>query len=112
MALERLAKSHPLIPPETKAAIREGTLHLPGTAPYEWLPPRSAQQPKLPGISRISEEKLQTAYDAGLVLQRFIGHFNLPDSVNASVNNGVLLPPPGTPSLAHWVRRVASISRY
>ncbi len=38
------------------------------------------------------------------MLQRFVGHFNLPDSVNASVDRGVLLLSGGAPHT--WLTRV------
>ncbi len=103
LALQRLAKDHP-IPPETKAAIRDGTLHLSGTAPYEWLASVRESAPKLPGISRISEDKLEISYDPRLVLQRFSDRFNLPDSVNASVEKGVLVLSGEAPHA--WLTRV------
>ena len=59
---------------------------------------------KLPGDHRISEEKLQVAYDAKLVLQRFTDRFHLPDSVNAAVEKGVLIVSGEAPHA--WLTRV------
>jgi len=103
LALGRFRQAYPP-PAGVTAAIDHGTLFLSGTAPYEWIAPVRAGATKLPGIRRISEEKLQTAYDAGLVLQRFIGHFNLPDSVNATVEKGVLVLSGEAPHA--WLTRV------
>ncbi len=86
------------------ARVENGTLQLSGTAPYEWLAPVRTGATKLPGISKISEEHLQIAYDPRLVLQRFADRFNLPDSVNASVKNGVLVLAGEAPHA--WLMRV------
>ena len=84
--------------------FENGALELSGTAPYEWLAPVRTGATKLPGISKISEEHLQIAYDPRLVLQRFTDRFNLPDSVNASVKDGVLVLAGEAPHA--WLMRV------
>ena len=72
--------------------------------PYEWLAPVRENAVKLPGISRISEEHLQVAYDAKLVLQRFSNRFGLPDTVNATMQNDILVL---SGEAAHaWLMRV------
>ncbi|MBA3607029.1 MAG: OmpA family protein [Chthoniobacterales bacterium] len=103
MALGRLAKSYP-IPSGTRATIQDGTLHLAGTAPYEWLASVRGNADKFPGISRIAEDNFQVIYDSRLVLQRFSDRFSLPDSVNASVENGVLFLSGEAPHA--WLTRV------
>jgi outer membrane protein OmpA-like peptidoglycan-associated protein len=103
LALGRFRKAYPL-PAGVNAAVGHGTLYLSGTASYEWLATVREGATKLPGISGISEEKLKVAYDPGLVLQRFVGHFNLPDSVNAAVEKGVLVLAGEAPHA--WLARV------
>lgn len=103
LALGRFREAYPL-PAGVKAAVGQGTLFLSGTASYEWITPVREGATKLPGIRRISEEKLQIAYDAKLVLQRFDDRFNLPDSVNAAVEKGVLVLSGEAPH--GWVTRV------
>ncbi len=90
LVLTRFRRAFPP-PPGVTAKVENGTLLLSGTAPYEWLAPVREGAPKLPGIGKISEEHLKVAYDAKLVLQRFSDRFNLPDTVNASVQDGVLI---------------------
>jgi outer membrane protein OmpA-like peptidoglycan-associated protein len=85
-------------------AVDKGTLVLLGKAPYEWIAPVRAGATKLPGIRQISEEKLEVAYDAKLVLQRFTDRFHLPDSVNAAVEKGVLVLAGEAPHA--WLTRV------
>ncbi len=102
-ALGRLARAHP-IPPGTKAVVQDGTLHLSGTTPYEWLASVREDAPKFPGIKRISEDKLQVTYDPRLVLERFSDRFNLPDSVSAAVEKGVLVLSGEAPHA--WLTRV------
>lgn len=77
-------------PPGVKADVVDGTLALSGTAPYEWLESVRSGALKLPGIDRVSEERLQVTYDPKLVLKRVSELFNLPDSVNASVKDSIL----------------------
>jgi outer membrane protein OmpA-like peptidoglycan-associated protein len=103
LALERFRQAYPL-PARVKAAVGQGTLFLSGTAPYEWIAPVREGATKLPGIRRISEAKLQIAYDAPLVLQRFRDRFNLPDSVNAAIEKGVLVLSGEAPH--GWLTRV------
>jgi OOP family OmpA-OmpF porin len=91
-------------PPEVKAAVSNGTLFLSGTAPYEWLAPVRTGAPKLPGITKVSDEHLQVAYDSKLVLQRFVDQYNLPDSVNANVQKQVLILAGEAPHA--WLMRV------
>jgi outer membrane protein OmpA-like peptidoglycan-associated protein len=91
-------------PPEVKAAVSNGTLFLSGTAPYEWLAPVRTGALKLPGITKISDENLQVAYDPKLVLQRFVDQYNLPDSVNANVQKQVLVLAGEAPHA--WLMRV------
>jgi len=103
LALERFRQAYPL-PAGVKAAVGQGTLFLSGTAPYEWIAPVREGATKLPGIRQISEAKLQIAYDAPLVLQRFRDRFNLPDSVNAAIEKGVLVLSGEAPH--GWLTRV------
>ena len=91
-------------PPEVTVAVDNGTLVLSGKAPYEWIAPVREGATKLPGIRQISEEKLEVAYDAKLVLQRFTDRFHLPDSVNAAVEKGVLVLSGEAPHA--WLTRV------
>ena len=58
----------------------------------------------LPGIGRVSEKELKVAYDPALVLRRFTDRFNLPDSVSASVKDGVLILAGEAPHA--WLTRV------
>jgi outer membrane protein OmpA-like peptidoglycan-associated protein len=102
-ALARFRDAFPL-PPGLMARVENGTLQLSGSAPYEWLAPVRTGATRLPGINKISEEHLQITYDAKLALQRFINRFNLPDSVNASVKNGVLVLAGEAPHA--WLMRV------
>ncbi|MGI8957591.1 MAG: OmpA family protein [Chthoniobacterales bacterium] len=103
LALARFRNAYPL-PAGASAVVADGTLRLSGTAPYEWLAPVRDGAMKLPGIRRVSEEKLKVAYDPGLVLQRLAAKFNLPDSVNASVDHRVLLLSGEAPHA--WLMRV------
>ncbi len=103
LAAARFRNVFPL-PAGVQARVENGTLQLSGTAPYEWLASVRAGAIRLPGISKISEEHLQVAYDAKLVLQRFVGRYNLPDSVNASVQKGVLVLAGEAPHA--WLMRV------
>jgi outer membrane protein OmpA-like peptidoglycan-associated protein len=103
LALERFHQAYPP-PPGVKAAIGQGTLFLSGTAPYKWIAPVREGATKLAGIRRISEEKLQITYDAKLILQRFSDRYNLPDSVNAAVEKGVLVLSGEAPHA--WLTRV------
>ena len=93
-------------PPPTgvTVAVDNGTLVLSGNAPYEWIAPVREGATKLAGIRQISEEKLEVAYDAKLVLQRFTDRFHLPDSVNAAVEKGVLVLSGEAPHA--WLTRV------
>jgi OOP family OmpA-OmpF porin len=91
-------------PSEVKVAVSNGTLFLSGTAPYEWLALVRTGATKLPGIAKISEEHVQVAYDAKLVLQRFVDRYNLPDSVNARVEKNVLVLAGEAPHA--WLMRV------
>ena len=93
-------------PPPTgvTVAVDNGTLVLSGKAPYEWIAPAREGATKLAGIRQISEEKLEVAYDAKLVLQRFTDRFHLPDSVNAAVEKGVLVLSGEAPHA--WLTRV------
>ncbi len=101
-----LARFRQKFPPPAGVALgyANGTLQLAGTAPYEWLAPVRQEATKFPGIRQLSEEKLTVAYDAALVLQRFTESFNLPDSVNARVEKGVLLLAGEAPHA--WLMRV------
>ncbi|HEX4640015.1 MAG TPA: OmpA family protein, partial [Chthoniobacterales bacterium] len=91
-------------PSGVRVAVSNGTLFLSGKAPYEWIAPVRAGAAKLPGIRQISEEKLEVAYDAKLVLQRFTDRFHLPDSVNAAVEKGALVLSGEAPHA--WLTRV------
>jgi outer membrane protein OmpA-like peptidoglycan-associated protein len=91
-------------PAGVTAAVNNGTLFLSGQAPYEWIAPVREGATKLPGIRQISEEKLQVAYDAKLVLQRFNDRFHLPDSTNAAVEKGALVLSGEAPHA--WLTRV------
>ena len=93
-------------PPPTgvTVAVDNGTLVLSGNAPYEWIAPVREGATKLAGIRQISEKKLEVAYDAKLVLQRFTDRFHLPDSVNAAVEKGVLVLSGEAPHA--WLTRV------
>jgi OOP family OmpA-OmpF porin len=103
LAVGRFRRAFPL-PPGVNARVENGTLLLAGTAPYEWLEPVRENAVKLPGIGRISEEHLQVAYDAKRVLQRFSDRFNLPDTVNATMRDGILVL---SGEAAHaWLMRV------
>ena len=90
LALGRFQRAFPP-PAGVTAKVENGTLLLAGTAPYEWLAPVRENAVKLPGINRISEEHLQVAYDPKLVLQRFSDRFSLPDTVNATMKDGILV---------------------
>ncbi|HEY1581972.1 MAG TPA: OmpA family protein [Chthoniobacterales bacterium] len=102
-ALERFRAAFPL-PPETKAALSSGTLFLSGTAPYEWLAKVHEKATQVPGINRISEDKLHVNYDPKLVLQRFTDRFQLPDTVNAAIQKDVLVLSGEAPHA--WLMRV------
>ncbi len=91
-------------PAGLKTALASGTLILSGIAPYEWIAPVRTGATRLPGITGISDQNLQISYDPGLVLQRFIDRFNLPDSVNATVDKGVLVLTGEAPHA--WLTRV------
>ncbi|MDQ3198780.1 MAG: OmpA family protein [Verrucomicrobiota bacterium] len=91
-------------PSSVTLALDNGTLQLAGAAPYEWVATVRDGATKLPGIRKISEDKLTIDYDAGLVLQRFDNRFHLPDSVNASFEKGVLLLAGEAPH--PWLTRV------
>ena len=103
LALERFRAQFPP-PAGVTATVRDGTLKLSGTAPWEWVETVRAGATRLPGISRLSETDLKIAYDARLVLQRFVSRFNLPDSVNASVTDGTLVLAGEAPHA--WLTRV------
>jgi outer membrane protein OmpA-like peptidoglycan-associated protein len=103
LVLARLRNAFPP-PPGVTATVENGTLVLSGTAPYEWVAPVRDGAPKLPGIQKISEDYLQIAYDPRLVLQRFSDRFNLPDTVNADVQNGILVLSGEAPHA--WLGRV------
>ena len=102
-ALGRLRAAYPM-PTGLKAAVANGTLFLSGTAPYEWLAPVRNGATKLPGIRQIDEGKLKITYDADLVLQRLRERFNLPDSVNARLDQSVLVLAGEAPHA--WLMRV------
>ena len=90
LALARFQEAYPL-PPKVSAHIEDGgTLALAGTAPYEWLASVRAEATHLPGINAVSEKGLEVAFAPQLVLQRFTERFGLLDTVNASVQGGVL----------------------
>jgi outer membrane protein OmpA-like peptidoglycan-associated protein len=91
-------------PAGANLSLTNGVLTISGVAPYEWIAPVREGATKLPGIRRISEAKLQIAYDAPLVLQRFRDRFNLPDSVNAAIEKGVLVLSGEAPH--GWLTRV------
>jgi outer membrane protein OmpA-like peptidoglycan-associated protein len=91
-------------PPGLIAQVENGTLRLSGTAPYEWLASVREGAPKIPGIGKISDENLQITYDPALALQRFSDRFNLPDTVNATVQNNILVLSGEAPH--PWLTRV------
>jgi OOP family OmpA-OmpF porin len=103
LALARFRNAYPP-PPGVTAAVKEETLQLSGSAPYEWLASVRTGALKLPGIKKISEEQLHVAYDPKLVLQRFTDQFNLPDSVNAGIDKGILVLAGEAPHA--WLTRV------
>lgn len=105
LALNRFKEAFPP-PADLTAKVDHGTLELSGAAPWEWLEQVRAGATRLPGITRISEQNLKVAYDPKLVLDRFVARFNLPDSVNASVNNGTLILSGEAPHA--WLARVRS----
>lgn len=103
LALARFKRAFPPAP-GVMAKVENETLLLSGTAPYEWLAPVREGAAKLPGIGRISEEQLQVVYDSKLVLQRFSDRFGLPDTLNATMKDGVLVL---SGEAAHaWLTRV------
>ena len=101
--LERFREKFPP-PPALRASYANGILNLSGTVPWEWIDQVRSGATGLPGIKRISEENLKIAYDPALVLRRFIDRFNLPDSVNANVNQNVLVLEGEAPHA--WLTRV------
>ena len=103
LALNRFRARFPM-PSGTQARVDQGTLYLSGVAPYEWLATVRTDASKLPGIQKVSEEKLQVTYDPKLALQRFADRFNLPDTVNAKVQNGILVLAGEAPHA--WLSRV------
>jgi OOP family OmpA-OmpF porin len=103
LALNRFRARFPM-PSGTQARVDQGTLYLSGVAPYEWLATVRTDASKLPGIQKASEEKLQVTYDPKLALQRFADRFNLPDTVNAKVQNGILVLAGEAPHA--WLSRV------
>ncbi len=103
LALNRFRARFPM-PSGTQARVDQGTLYLSGVAPYEWLATVRTDASKLPGIQKVSEEKLQVTYDPKLALQRFADRFNLPDTVNAKVQNGILVLGGEAPHA--WLSRV------
>jgi len=103
LALARFRQAFPP-PPGVSAEMKNNALELSGTAPYEWLASVRTGAAKLPGIQKISEAHLHVAYDPKLVLQRFTDQFNLPDSVNASVDKGILILSGEAPHA--WLTRV------
>ena len=103
LALNRFRTRFPM-PSGTQARVDQGTLYLSGVAPYEWLATVRTGASTLPGIQKVSEEKLQVTYDPKLALQRFADRFNLPDTVNAKVQNGILVLAGEAPHA--WLSRV------
>jgi len=103
LALGRFRRAFPL-PPGATAQVANGTLELAGAAPYEWLAPVREGATKLPGIEKISEARLRVIYDSKFVLQRFIDRFNLPDTVNATIDKNILVLTGEAPHA--WLMRV------
>jgi outer membrane protein OmpA-like peptidoglycan-associated protein len=103
LALGRFRRAFPL-PAGATAQVENETLELAGAAPYEWLAPVREGATKLPGIEKISETHLQVIYDSKFVLQRFIGRFNLPDTVNATIDKNILVLAGEAPHA--WLMRV------
>lgn len=103
LALGRFRRAFPL-PAGATAKVANGTLQLAGAAPYEWLEPVREGATKLPGIEKISEERLQVIYDSKFVLQRFIDRFHLPDTVNVQMEKNTLVLAGEAPHA--WLMRV------
>ncbi|MEO7168157.1 MAG: OmpA family protein [Chthoniobacterales bacterium] len=103
LTVARFARAFPL-PNGVTTAVNEETLLLSGSAPYEWLAAVRAGAAKTPGIQQISEKNLRIAYDPKLVLKRFRQEFDLPDPVNATMKEDVLLLAGEAPHA--WLNRV------
>jgi OOP family OmpA-OmpF porin len=89
LVLKRFSAAYP--PPSGLAVeVADGTLHLSGTAPYEWMAAVREGAVRIPGISAIAEGDVKVTFDPSLVLRRFEDRFGLPESVTASVHDGVL----------------------
>jgi len=78
-------------PPSLQAVVRNSTLVLSGTAPYEWVEPVRAGATKIPGITAINGDGLVVEFDPKLVRQRFRDEFGLPERVDANLRNGRLI---------------------
>jgi outer membrane protein OmpA-like peptidoglycan-associated protein len=103
LVLRRFTAAFP--PPATVTAhLRDGTLLLSGAAPYEWMTPVRAGATRLPGIKALSEKDLQVSVEPAFVLKRFEEHFGLPETVNASVREDVLVL--AGEASHRWIERV------
>ena len=88
----------------------DGTLHLGGSAPYEWIVTVHEGVARLPGIKAVSDDRLTVIYDPALVLDRFTKRFGTPETINTSVS------PDGTLVLAGeashpWLSRVRTVAK-
>lgn len=78
------------VPAGAKVALKNGTLRLAGTPPYEWLDLVRQQATLVPGVNSISADSAQVSYDRNLAQERFDARFGQPDGMYASVSNGLL----------------------
>jgi OOP family OmpA-OmpF porin len=88
-ALARFEAAFPL-PATVKVTVASGALVLTGIAPYEWISAVQEGALKIPGISGINGDDLVVEFAPGLVIQRFREQFGIPDTVEASFQNGRL----------------------
>lgn len=104
LALARFVQAYPLPPGVTARVADGGALVLAGAAPYEWIAPAREGAVRLPGISGVSDTGLKVEFTPKLVLQRFTDRFGVLDTVNSSLQNGLLVL---TGEASHgWLTRV------
>ncbi|MDB6174890.1 MAG: hypothetical protein JWL59_4201 [Chthoniobacteraceae bacterium] len=88
--LEKFQAAFPL-PAGVVADFNSGSLALSGRAPYEWVAAVREGAKRIPGVTAISEKELEVVFDPARVLSRFEARFGLPESVSASVEEGILI---------------------
>jgi outer membrane protein OmpA-like peptidoglycan-associated protein len=79
-----------VVPEQARLAVNDGVLEIAGTVPYEWLDTVRQEATLIPGVKSVVERDANIVYDPALARRRFEQQFRLPDTVNATVADGVL----------------------